>query len=96
MLIISALLPLSGDVFSRYNRFFRARCVAPWDGYTQAWSQANALLDRSITRLGMSLNSNDRAVVVMNDATVEKISTIAIPQTRQGTSHGVCKGVNYS
>ena len=44
----------------------------------------------------MSLNGNDRAVVVMNDATVEKISTMAIPQTHQGASHGVCKRVNYS
>jgi ferredoxin len=94
--IISALLPLSSDVFSTYNRLIRAKGVAPWDGYAQAWSQANGLLDRGITRLGMSLSSNDRAVVVMNDATVEKISTVAIPQTRQGASHGVCKGVNYS
>ena len=96
VLIISALLPLSADVFTTYNRLLLANCVAPWDGYAQAWSQANGLLDRAITRLGMSLSSNDRAVVVMNDATVEKISTAAIPQTRQGASHGVCKGVNYS
>jgi ferredoxin len=44
----------------------------------------------------MSLGSRSRVVVAMNDATVEKISTEAVPLTRQGASHGVCKGVNYS
>ncbi|UCF97568.1 MAG: hypothetical protein JSV89_20700 [Spirochaetaceae bacterium] len=94
--IISALLPLSNEIFSTYNRYVRTKSFAPWDGYCQAWSQGNQLLDRGITRLGMNLSGNERVVVVMNNSTVEKISKEAIPLTRQGVSHGVCKGVNYS
>jgi hypothetical protein len=96
VLIISAMLPLSNRIFQLYNRYVRSKSFAPWEGYCKAWSEGNRLLDRGITRLAMSLGGQDRVVVAMNDATVEKISKEAIPLTRQGSSHGVCKGGNYS
>jgi ferredoxin len=96
VLIISAMLPLSKRIFSTYNQYVRTKSFAPWDGYCKAWSEGNQLLDRGITRLAMNLGSNERVAVAMNGATVEKISKEAIPLTRQGSSHGVCKGVNYS
>jgi ferredoxin len=95
-LIISAMLPLSTEVFTTYNQYVRNKSFSPWEGYCKAWSEGNQLLDRGITRLAMNLSSNDRVVVAMNGATIEKISKEAIPITRQGPSHGVCKGVNYS
>lgn len=95
VLIISALLPLSKEIFATYNQYVRNKSFSPWDGYCKAWSECNQLLDRGITRLAMSLGSKTRVVVAMNDATVEKISTEAVPLTRQGASHGVCKEVNY-
>jgi len=95
VLIISALLPLSKEIFATYNQYVHDQSFSPWDGYCKAWSECNQLLDRGITRLAMSLSNNTRVVVAMNDATVEKISAEAVPLTRQGASHGVCKGVNY-
>lgn len=95
VLIISALLPLSKEIYATYNQYVHDQSFSPWDGYCRAWSECNQLLDRGITRLAMSLSSNTRVVVAMNEATVEKISTEALPLTRQGASHGVCKGVNY-
>jgi ferredoxin len=95
VLIISALLPLSKEIFATYNQYVRNQSFSPWDGYCKAWSECNQLLDRGITRLAMVLSSKTRVVVAMNDATVEKISTEALALTRQGASHGVCKGGNY-
>jgi hypothetical protein len=94
--IISALLPISNEIFTTYNRYVRTKNFAPWDGYCKAWSECNQLLDRGITRLAIHLSGNDRVVLAMNNKTVENISTEAIPKTRQGASHGVCKGGNYS
>jgi ferredoxin len=96
VLIISAMLPLSSEVFAAYREQVRSKSVSPWDGYCKAWSECNQLLDRGITRAAMGLSGADRIAVAMNDATVEKVSKEAIPLTRQGDPHGVCKGVNYS
>ena len=94
--LISAMLPLAKHVFETYNAPIKERGMAPWEGYCKAWSEINQLLDRGITRAAYSVMNDARAVLVMNEDTVMKMSREAIPQTRQGASHGVCKGGNYS
>lgn len=94
-MIISAMLPISIEVFRDYNEKIRRRDRSPSYSYTRAAGEVNTLIDRAVTRLGQDLVNHERAVVVMNNATVKKVSTQTIPLTRQGASHGRCKGGNY-
>lgn len=93
--IISALLPVHPQVFHVYNDLIGQKNFSPWDGYCKVWGELCALLNQALARLSIDLAQEDRVVVVMNDRTVERISTESIPVTRQGNSHGVCKNGNY-
>lgn len=94
--LIAAMLPLNSAVLDAYNTPIKERGMAPWEGYCKAWGEINRLLDRGLTRAAYTIMNADRAVLVMNDATVGKMTNEAIPATHQGASHGVCKGGNYS
>jgi hypothetical protein len=50
-----------------------------------------------ITRsaIGLLTDESESVVVVMNNDNVKAVSTEAVPQTRQGVSHGPSKGSNY-
>ena len=94
--IVSAMLPVAPEVFTKYNAVIHGPGQAPWEGYGKVWSEVNRLIDTGITRMAYHLYDDSRAVVVMNSATTDKISRESVPMTRQGASHGVCKGGNYS
>ncbi len=94
--VVSFLLPLHPEVFSVYNSMIEEKSFSPWDGYCKAWSEHCTLLNQAVTRLSFDLTGADRVVVVMNDDTINRVSTETMPETRQGDSHGVCKMCNYS
>ncbi len=95
VVLLSAMLPLNGDVARRYTKTIHHDAFAPWEGYAKAWSELNALLDAGINRLAYDLVADDRAVIVMNEKNTARISEMTVPATEQGASHGVCKGGNY-
>lgn len=94
--IISVLLPISQKIMGSYNETIQERGVAPEETYCKAVGELNQLLDQAITRFAFDVIDRNRMVMVMNNENVNKISTQTIPKTHQGTSHGVCKGGNYS
>ena len=92
---ISVLLPVNPEVFAEYNEHVKSRSMAPWDRYSKTWNEIGQLLDRAVTRVAYGLMTEKRAVLVMNEGTVARISSEAVPLTRQGDSHGPCKGGHY-
>ncbi|MEL7565568.1 MAG: hypothetical protein AAGU27_11865 [Dehalobacterium sp.] len=95
VLIISAMLPLNPEIFKAYNSsILKGRCAPP-DIFRKAMTEVEELLSRSLTRLAFDLMQQNRAVVVMNRANVNKISKEVVPITHQDSSHGVCKNGNF-
>jgi ferredoxin len=93
--IISAMLPLSGEVFERYAEVIVRREPAPYDAYCKAWAETNQLLDEAVAKVAMELHGPDRAVVPMTGDMVSTISQQAVPPIHQGNYHGPCKGGNF-
>ena len=96
VVFISVLLPANPEVFTTYNEHVKSRSMAPWDRYGKTWNELEQLLDRATTRAAYGMMTEDRAVLVLNGRTIERISSEAVPMTHQGDAHGPCKGGNYS
>lgn len=96
VIMISVMLPVNEDVFAKYNNHIRKNSIAPSDTYCKAVSETEKLLDRAVMRLSLDFIGKDRAVIAMNNKNAKRITEETTPLTHQGTSHGVCKGGNYS
>ena len=95
--ITSVMLPFSPQIIEDYvNQVIEKRKGSSYL-FARMYEDINSMLDKTITRVAIDLvtDDSDSVVVVMNNDTVKAISTEAIPQTRQGVSHGPCKGGNY-
>jgi ferredoxin len=93
--IISAMLPLSEEIFERYAEVTVNRHLAPYDAYCKAWAETNQLLDEAVGKVAMELYGPERAVVPMTGDMVGTISEQTVPATRRGNYHGPCKGGNF-
>lgn len=93
--VISALLPLSEEIFERYAEAIVLREPAPYDAYCKAWGETNQLLDEAVAKMAMELHGPDRAVVPMTNDMVGEISEQAVPPIHRGDYHGPCKGGNW-
>jgi hypothetical protein len=92
--IISVMLPFSTDLVTQYIHHVNQQAESSHT-YTRMYEDVNAMADRSIGNLAIDLVNKDRAVLAMDNATVEEVSKEAVPQTHQGASHGPSKQVNY-
>lgn len=92
--IISVMLPFSTDLVTQYINHVNQQAGSS-HLYTRMYQDVNAMLDRGIGNLAIDLVNTDRAVLAMDNATVEEVSAEAVPQTHQGASHGPSKQVNY-
>lgn len=93
--IVSALLPLSGELFERYANTIVRREPAPYDAYCKAWAETNQLLDEAIAKVAMELHGPDRAVVPMTSGMAREISEKAVAPIYRGDYHGPCKGGHW-
>ncbi len=95
--IISVMLPFSKNIVHDYVDQVVERRKSSSHIFTGMYEDMNRMLDKVITRVAIDLvtDDSDRVLVAMNNDTVKAISTEAIPQTRQGGSHGPSKGGNY-
>jgi hypothetical protein len=96
-LIISMMLPFSPAVIHEYVSQVLERKKGSSFLFARSYDHLNRMLDRAITRVAISLVSDDpeRAIIVMNSDNMKAVSTEVIPQSRQGISHGPSKGGNY-
>ena len=96
--IISVMLPFSPQIIQDYVSQVIEKRKGSSHLFSRMYEDVNRMLDKTVTRTAIALvtDDSDSVVVVMNNDTVKAISTEAIPQTRQGVSHGPSKGGNYS
>ncbi len=95
--IISVMLPFSPQIIQDYVSQVIEKRKGSSYLFARMYEDMNRILDKTITRAAIDLvtDDSDSVVVVMNNDNVKAISTEAIPQTRQGVSHGPSKGGNY-
>ncbi len=96
-LLISVMLPFSPEPTHDYINQVIERKISSSFLFASIYDRLNRMLDKAITRTAINLVTDDseRVVIVMNNDNVKALSTEAIPQTRQGISHGPSKGGNY-
>ena len=95
--IISVMLPFSKTIVRDYvDQVIKEKKTSSYR-FTSMYEDINRMADKALTRTAIELvtKDSDRIVVAFNNDTVKAISTEAIPQTRQGGSHGPSKGGNY-
>lgn len=91
--LVSVMLPFSPEILTQYTAVIRGKGSS--HVFSRMYEEVNTLLDTATTRVALDLVADDTVVVPMNNETVSSISKEALPLTRQGTSHGPSKGVNY-
>lgn len=93
--LISVMLPFSPQIMAEYAQIIQENRQGSSHILRRMMSDVDRMLDKATSRVGIELVAEDRVVVAMDNATVAGVSTEAVPQTRQGVSHGACKGGNY-
>ena len=95
--IVSVMLPFSKNIVRDYVDLVIEKGKSSSHKFTSMYEDINRMLDKVISRVAIDLvtDDSDRVVVAMNNDTVKAISSEAIPQTKQGSSHGPSKGGNY-
>jgi hypothetical protein len=93
---ISMMLPFSHETVYGYVSEVIGRKNASSHVFAKMYDDISRMADKAVTRVAIQLASEiEDVVVVMNNENVKALSTEVIPQTRQGISHGPCKGGNY-
>ena len=93
VVLISVMLPFSSKLLKDYNE--QTENNSSSHIFSRMYKDVNMMIDKATSRVAIELVNDDNAVVAMDNNTVEELSTQAIPQTKQGESHGPCKGGNF-
>lgn len=93
--LVSVMFPLAEEIFCEFASVIEEKRRGSLDYYSRWWELSNKLLERAVGRLALELQSNDRGVVVLVENTIKKMSTQALPVTRQDKAHGPCKQGNF-
>jgi hypothetical protein len=94
-LLVSVMLPFCPEVIESHAQVIREKRHGSSHVFSGMYDDVNRIINGATSRVAMGLVVSDTVVVAMNDDTVKDVSAEAIPLTRQGTSHGPCKGGNY-
>ena len=94
--LVSAMLPFSPDLVRDYAGIIQEKREGSSHVFSRMYDDVNRMIDKAIGRVAMDLITRRNVVVAMDNDTVRGVSTEALPLTQQGTSHGPCKGGNYS
>ncbi|MHA2299206.1 MAG: hypothetical protein ACXAEU_15295 [Candidatus Hodarchaeales archaeon] len=94
-LLISVMLPFSSKVLAEYSKNVLDEEKSSSHLFSRMYEDLNLMINKATSRVAIDLVTSDNAVVSMNDANVNSVSTEAIPLTRQGVSHGPSKSNNY-
>jgi hypothetical protein len=95
--LVSMMLPFSREVVHEYVSRVIDSKKASSHVFAKMYEDTNRMADKAVARVAIELASADpeAVIVAMNNDNVKALSTEAIPQTRQGISHGPSKGGNY-
>lgn len=93
--IISVMLPFSPKVIGDYSKLILSRKNGSSHLFSRMYEDVNLMIDKATSRVAIDLVTDDTIVLAMDNETVKKVSSEAVPLTRQGDSHGPSKGGNY-
>jgi len=95
--IISVMLPFSGSIIDEYVSEIIEKKKGSSHVFARMYEDTNRILEKTIGRVATDMVIDDAEAIVlpMNGDNVNALSTEAVPQTKQGISHGPSKGGNY-
>ena len=93
--IISVMLPFSQELVNGYIQTIKDNPYTSSHKFSRMYNDVNLMINKAIVRTAITLVEKENAVVAMDDKTVGAISKEAIPEVKQGVSHGPSKGGNY-
>jgi hypothetical protein len=95
--LVSMMLPFSPAVVHEYVERVIDNRKASSHVFAKMYEDTNRMADKAIARVAIQIASDDpeAVVIAMTNDNIKALSTEAIPQTRQGISHGPSKGGNY-
>ncbi|MEF8798766.1 MAG: hypothetical protein V5A79_05060 [Candidatus Bipolaricaulota bacterium] len=92
-LLVSVMLPFSSKLLNDYNEHAGENSSSHI--FSRMYEDVNKMIDKATSRVAIDLVADDNVVVAMDNRTVEELSREALPETKQGESHGPCKGGNF-
>ncbi len=95
--IISVMLPFSESITDDYVSQISDKKKGSSHTFARMYEDINRILDKTVSRIAtdMIIDDTEAVVLSMTGDNVRALSTEAIPQTKQGISHGPSKGGNY-
>ncbi|MFC1953170.1 hypothetical protein ACFLWR_03465 [Chloroflexota bacterium] len=95
--IISVMLPFSENIIGDYVSQIIEKKGGSSYTFASMYNDINKTIDKAVTRVAIDMvtDDNEAIVIPMTGENVNALSTEAIPQTKQGISHGPSKGGNY-
>lgn len=91
--LISVMFPFSSKLLTEYTEQTGENGSSHL--FSKMYEDTNLMIDKATSRVAIDLVYDDNSVVAMDNRTVNELFTQAIPQTKQGGSHGPCKGGNF-
>jgi hypothetical protein len=95
--IISVMLPFSEGIIDNYISRVIDKKKGSSHTFARMYEDINKILDKTVSRVATEMVIDDANAIVlpMTGDIVNALSSEAIPQTKQGISHGPGKGGNY-
>jgi len=95
VLLVSAMLPISDDVFRSYRRTIIERGAGTNEDCAEAETRVAAILDEAMMRLAADLYNEKRAPMALGSEQLRFMSSEIVPRIHQGNAHGPCKEVHF-
>jgi len=95
--IISVMLPFSESIIDNYISQVIDKKKGSSHTFARMYEDINKILDKTVSRVAteMAIDDTNTIVLPMTGDIVNALSSEALPQTKQGLSHGPGKGGNY-
>lgn len=88
--IISAMMPISDEVYESYAEKIERGDIDPFDYYCHARAEVGSLINKAVAKLAMSLMTDGRAVVPMTAKGAGTVITRTRSEYLKGKYHGPC------
>lgn len=94
VVVISIMMPFSKHLISQYANPILKKEKTRTYSFKKTYNKVNQIINTAISRTAIDLMTPDNVVIPLDNDTVMAITEETIPASRQGTSHGPCKGGN--
>ena len=92
--IVSIMLPFSKPLIDSYAGPILKKADIQTYTFDKIYKKVNQIINKAVSRAAVDFMTSDNIVIPLDNDTVKAISEETLPVSRQGTSHGPCKGGN--